>query len=137
MSQAIGRLSGGALNAAIANELGKLIADFTGRGATKSRAFVDQDVVICVFEDGATTAERNLVVAGKADLVRLQRDALQHAVGPQLVAAVERLTSRTVRRFLSGMDEEGGCSIEAFLLEPESPAEDHQHSIDGRDGAQR
>jgi Na+-translocating membrane potential-generating system (MpsC) len=70
-------------------------------------------------EDGATRAERNLVAAGKSDLVRIQRDALQRAMGPQLVAAVERLTSRTVRTFLSGSDEEGGSSIEAFLLEPE------------------
>jgi uncharacterized protein YbcI len=135
MSQTRDRLSGGALNAAIANELGKLIADFTGRGATKSRAFVDQDVVVCVFENGATRAERNLVAAGKADLVRLQRAALQYAVGPQLIAAVERLTSRTVRRFLSGMDEEGGSSIEAFLLEPQQPTEGHELSIDGGDGA--
>jgi uncharacterized protein YbcI len=109
------------LNAAIANEVGKLIADFTGRGATKSRAFVQQDLVVCVLEDGATRAERNLVAAGKADLVRVQRDALQRAMGPQLIAAVERLTSRKVRTFLSGMDEEGGSSIEAFLLDPEPP----------------
>jgi uncharacterized protein YbcI len=135
MSQTRERLSGGALNAAIANELGKLIADFTGRGATKSRAFIHQDLVVCVFEDGATRAERNLVAAGKSDLVRLQRDALQHAVGPQLVAAVERLTSRTVRTFLSGMDEEGGSSIEAFLLEPEASAGNRQHSVDERGDA--
>jgi uncharacterized protein YbcI len=64
------RLSGGALNAALANELGRLIADFTGRGAQRSRAFVDQDVVVCILEDGATNAERNLVSAGRADLVR-------------------------------------------------------------------
>ncbi len=124
MSQARERLSGGALNAAIANELGKLIADFTGRGATKSRAFIDQDVVVCVLEDGATRAERHLAAAGKADLVRLQRDALQRAMGPQLIAAVERLTSRIVRTFLSGTDEDGGSSIEAFVLEPESPPAD-------------
>jgi uncharacterized protein YbcI len=123
MSQTEERLSGGALNAAIANELGKLIADFTGRGATKSRAFIHQDLVVCVFEDGATRAERNLVAAGRSDLVRVQRDALQRAMGPQLVATVERLTSRAVRTFLSGMDEEGGSSIEAFLLEPEPPAD--------------
>ena len=43
--------TGGALNAALANQLGKLIADFTGRGATRSRAFVQQDVVICLLED--------------------------------------------------------------------------------------
>jgi uncharacterized protein YbcI len=117
-------LAGGALNAALANELGKLVAEFTGRGATRSRAFIHQDLVVCVFEDGATRAERNLVAAGKADLVRLQRDALQQAMGPQLVAAIERLTGRRVRTFLSGMDASGAAAIEAFLLEPEPPAVD-------------
>jgi hypothetical protein len=45
------------LNAAIANEIGKLVADFTGRGAPRSQAFIDQDVVVCLLEDGATRAE--------------------------------------------------------------------------------
>jgi uncharacterized protein YbcI len=112
------RLSGGALNAALANELGKLIADFTGRGATKSRAFIQQDVVVCVLEDGANRAERNLVAAGKAELVRIQRDALQRAMGPQLIEAVERLTGRRVITFMSGTDELASSSIEAFVLEP-------------------
>jgi uncharacterized protein YbcI len=113
------RMTGGALNAALANELGKLIADFTGRGATRSRAFVHQDLVVCVFEDGATRAEQNLVAAGKSELVQLQRAALQRAMGPRLIAAVERLTRRKVRMFLSGADEHGGSAIEAFLLEGE------------------
>ncbi len=113
------RLSGGALNAALANELGKLIADFTGRGATRSRAVVNQDLVVCVFEDSATRSEQNLVSAGKADLVRFQRDALQRAMGPQLIAAVERLTGRSVHTFMSGTDEFGGSSIEAFVLDPD------------------
>lgn len=113
------QLSGGALNAALANELGKLIADFTGRGAQRSRAFLHQDVVICLLEDGATNAEKNLAAAGKAELVRVQRDALQHAMAPQLIAAVERLTHRTVRMFMSGMDETGGSAVEVFVLEPD------------------
>jgi uncharacterized protein YbcI len=115
-------LSGGTLNAAIANELGKLIAEFTGRGATRSRAVIHQDLVVCVFEDGATKAERTLVAAGKSELVRLQRDALQRAMGSQLIAAVERLTKRRVRTFLSGTDENGSSAIEAFLLEPQAPS---------------
>jgi uncharacterized protein YbcI len=123
------RLSRGALIAALANELGKLLADFTGRGATRSRVYVMPDLVVGVFEDGATRAEQNLVSAGKADLVRQQRDALQRAVGPQLIAAVERLTHRTVRVFLSGSDEFGGSSVEAFILEPE-PSTEVETSID-------
>lgn len=122
MSEFSSQLAGGTLNAALANEVGKLFADFTGRGARKSRAFLYQDLVICLMEDGATNAERNLSAIGKSDLVRLQRDAVQRAIAPQLIAAVERLTQRTVRTFLSGSDEDGGSSIEAFVLEPESPA---------------
>ena len=112
------RLSGGALNATLANEIGKLFADFSGRGATRSRAFLHQDVVVCLLEDGATRAERNLVAAGKADLVRLQRDALQYALAPQLIDAVQRLTGRHVRTFISGTDASGGSSVETFVLEP-------------------
>jgi uncharacterized protein YbcI len=110
-------LTGGALNAALANEIGRLIAEFTGRGAQRSRAFVYQDVVVCILEDGATNAERNLVSAGRADLVRLQRDALQRAMGPQLIAVVERLTDRAVRGLPSGSDESGAAAVELFLLE--------------------
>jgi len=116
--------TGGALNAALANQLGKLIAEFTGRGATRSRAFVQQDVVICLLEDGATRAEVNLVAAGRAELVRLQRDALQRAMEPSLVAAVERLTGRKVRSFLSGMSTHGEDAVEVFVLEPASSGAD-------------
>jgi uncharacterized protein YbcI len=111
-------LARGPLNAAIANEIGKLIADFTGRGATKSRAFVHDDVVVCLLENGATKAEINLVAAGRDELVRLQRDALQRAMETQLVAAIERVTGRTVRTFLSGTSTLGESSVEVFVLEP-------------------
>jgi uncharacterized protein YbcI len=110
------------LNAALANEIGKVIADFSGRGATRSRAFVDQDVVVCVLEDGATRAEINLVAAGKDELVRMQRDALQRAMASRLVATVERLTGRRVRRFISGTSEHGEDSVEVFILEEASTA---------------
>ena len=129
MDNSENRLTGGALNAALANELGKLIADFTGRGANRSRAFLHQDIVVCVLEDGATRAEGNLVAAGRDDLVRLQRDALQRAMEPSLISAVERLTGRKVRSFFSGMSTFGEDAVEVFVLETpnssaESPAED-------------
>ena len=119
MSGTEDRLAGGALNAALANEVGKLIADFTGRGATRSRAIVNHDLVVCVFEDSGTRAEYTLVSAGKAELVRLQRDALQRVMAPALIAAVERLTGRRVRTFISGTDETGGSAVEAFVLDPD------------------
>jgi uncharacterized protein YbcI len=117
-----GGLAGGRLNAALANEIGKLVADFTGRGATKSRAFLYQDMVVCLLENGSTKAEVNLVAAGRSELVRLQRDAVQRAMEPQLVDAVQQLTGRTVRTFLSGTSTPGEDSVEVFVLEP-TPSE--------------
>ena len=123
MRAADDRAADGRLNAAIANEIGRLVADFTGRGAPRSRAFIDQDVVVCLLEDGATKAEVNLVAAGRAELARRGRDALQRAMEAELVAAVERLTGRKVRSFLSGVSTSAESSVEVFVLEP-------QHSRD-------
>lgn len=123
MTASEGRAADGRVNAAIANEIGKLVADFTGRGAPRSRAFIDQDVVVCLLEDGATKAEVNLVAAGRAELVRRGRDALQRAMETDLVAAVERITGRKVRSFLSGVSTSAESSVEVFVLEPEPPTE--------------
>jgi uncharacterized protein YbcI len=120
MTESDGRTDG-RLNAAIANEIGNLVADFTGRGAPRSRAFIDQDVVVCLLEGGATRAEVNLVAAGKAELVRLGRDALQRAMEPELIAAVERITGREVRSFVSGVSTSADSSVELFVLEPAVP----------------
>jgi len=119
MTSSDGRIAEASLNAAIANEIGRLMAQFTGRGAPRSRAFIDQDVLVCLLEDGATRAEANLVAAGNAELVRRGRDALQRAMEPQLVAAVERLTGRTVRSFLSGTSTLAESSVEVFVLDAE------------------
>jgi uncharacterized protein YbcI len=115
--------SSGQLSAAIANELGKMISDFVGRGATRSRAFLHNDLVVLLLEDGATRAEVNLVAAGRPDLVRQQRDVLQRAMEAQLVAAIERLTGRRVKTFLSGSSTHGESAVEVFVLEPEALTE--------------
>jgi uncharacterized protein YbcI len=118
-----GEVRAGQLNAAIANEIGKLTADFTGRGSDKSRAFITGDVVVCLLENGATRGEQNIVAAGRADVVRLGRDILQRAMEDQL-AAVERLTGRKVRTFLSGSSTPGESAVEVFVLEPDHGADD-------------
>jgi uncharacterized protein YbcI len=111
-------LKGGRLNAAIANEVGRIVADFTGRGPTKSRAFVHQDVALCLFEDSMTKAERSLVASGKDDVVRHLRDTSQRAMEDDLRSAIERLTGQRVLSFLSGTATGGDASVEVFVLEP-------------------
>ena len=117
MTTANDGLAGGRLNAALANEIGKLIADFTGRGATKSRAFLYQDMVVCLLENGATKAEVNLAArGGRARAPAAGRGSARD--GTTARAAVQRLTGRTVRIFLSGTSTPGEDSVEVFVLEP-------------------
>lgn len=110
-------LDGGALNAAIANEIGHLLAEFTGRGATQSRAFVHDDVVVCLLEHSLTKAEQNLVAAGEAEAVRRLREVFQTTMETELVGIVERLTGHRVRAFVSGSNVSTDTSTEVFLLE--------------------
>jgi hypothetical protein len=42
-------------------------------------------------------------------------------MAPQPIAAVKRLTRRTVRTFVKGTDKDGAPAIEAFVLESEPP----------------
>jgi uncharacterized protein YbcI len=104
----------GPLDAAIATEISKLVAEQTGRVETMARAFVDQDVVVCQLEGAVTKAEIDLVAAGDGELLREQRDALMKE---QLIAAVQRLTGRTVCMFLSGIL--GESWVEVFVLDPD------------------
>jgi uncharacterized protein YbcI len=105
------------MNAALANEIVKIVAEKTGRGSTRSRAFVDGDVVVCVLEDATTRAERSLLQGGRTDLVIDQRKALQDLMRERLEECVERVTGRTVRQFISGDSSDGEASVEVFLLE--------------------
>lgn len=115
------RMDAGALNVALANEIVKIVADATGRGSTRSRAFVDGDIVVCVLENGSTRAEQTLVDGGRDDLMRIQRDALQRLMEPRLRDCVERLTGRPVRIFLSGSSTLGDASVEVFVLARADP----------------
>jgi uncharacterized protein YbcI len=119
MSDPQGQSAGGRLNAELANEIVRVVAEATGRGATRSRAFVDGDAVVCLLEDGTTRAERTLLDGGRDELVRQQRDVLQQLMAGRMIESVQRITGRTVRTFISGTSARGEASSEVFLLEPE------------------
>jgi uncharacterized protein YbcI len=111
-------LDGGRLNAAIATEIVSIMSEFTGRGPTRSRAFVHDDVVVCLLEQSMTKGENKLVAAGRQETVNRMRETFQQVMGDELVAAVERLTGRTVLSFMSGNNARTDSAVEVFLLEP-------------------
>jgi uncharacterized protein YbcI len=119
----------------ISNEMVKLYKEQFGRGPTRSSAhWCGPDVLTVVLEDTFTPAERNLARMGEHQRLRDARTFFQYATVPEFCEPVERITGRTVRAFISGIDTEcGGIAGETFLFYPEGTTEPSRgQSIDGR-----
>jgi uncharacterized protein YbcI len=105
--------------AEISNAMVRLYKELFGRGPTKARsALSDPDTLICTLEDTFTPAERKMVEAGDLQRLRELRMYFQHSSEPEFVGAVEQITGRKVRGFVSGIDAKQDIATEVFYLEP-------------------
>src|ERR1700683_509628 len=80
----------GSISAAISSAVVQLMREYTGRGPTKARTYVDEDLITVVLQDTLTMGERSLVRDGEADLVLTSRKAFQRTMSTQMIAAIER-----------------------------------------------
>jgi uncharacterized protein YbcI len=111
--------STGTISAAISSAVVKLLVrEYTGRGPTKARTYIYEDLITTVLRDTLTMGERSLVRDGEADLVLRTRKAYQHTMGAQLVAAVEEHSGRQVLAFLSDNCLDPDIAVESFVLVP-------------------
>jgi uncharacterized protein YbcI len=91
-----------------------------GRGPTKARThWAGSDALVCTLEDSLTLAERNLRAMGEHQRLRDVRMFFQYALTKEFIEPVERITGRTVRSFVSGIDTAEDVSIEMFILHAE------------------
>jgi uncharacterized protein YbcI len=105
----------------ISNEMVRVYKEQFGRGPTRTRtSWCGSDVLTVLLEDTLTPAERNLVLHGAHERLRDTRMFFQYSLVREFCDPVERLTGRTVRSFVSGIDTQvDGLSIETFVLYPE------------------
>jgi uncharacterized protein YbcI len=109
----------GVESAELSNAMVRLYKELFGRGPTKAHtAYATPDVVVCTLEESLTAAERRLVEMGEHQALRDTRMLFQHASDVEFVRAVEAITGRVVRAFVSGIDTEKDVSAEIFYLEP-------------------
>jgi uncharacterized protein YbcI len=103
--------------AAIANLVVKLTSEYTGRGPTKARTHIEDDLVVVILRETLTKGERILVRDGKEDVVHRTRFAFQQTMKDELVAGVEQILERKVLAFMSANHMEPDVAAEIFLLE--------------------
>jgi uncharacterized protein YbcI len=108
----------GGQRAAISNSLVRLMAQYYGRGPTKARTYINEDVVIVVLRDIFTTVEKTLIEVGKGEHVRETRFIFQQSMEVKFRHAVEEVTGRKVLAFLSQTHIGPDLAVEVFLLEP-------------------
>jgi uncharacterized protein YbcI len=93
-----------------------------GKGPTRSKSYLLDDVLICVMQDVLTTVERTLVEAGEQAMVRDTRLAFADAMRDRFVEAVERIVGRRVLGFTSQVLVTRGVAIDVFVLGPPASA---------------
>ncbi len=108
----------GARAAAVSNLLVRLLAEYTGRGPTRARTYIHEDLVSVVLQDTLTKGERSLVRDGRASLVLSTRKAYQETMRDDMVEGVERIMGRKVMAFLSDNHMEPDVAVESFVLFP-------------------
>jgi len=109
--------SPGSLTSAISNLVVRLVAEYTGRGPTKAKTSIRDNVVICITTENMTKGERRLVDEGEADAVVTIRRKFQMTMKDDLVGGIELLTGRRVMSFLSDHDAVHDHAAEVFVLD--------------------
>jgi len=96
----------------------RVLREYTGRGPTKARTTIGNDMIVTRLEDTLTRGERSLADSGKGDMVIDIRRCFQTTMRDELVAEIEKLTGRKVIAFMSDNHIEPDMGVEIFVLEP-------------------
>jgi uncharacterized protein YbcI len=109
----------GPLLAEVTNAIVRLHRVHYGKGPTRSKSYLIDDVLICVMRDVLTPVEHTLLEAGQQDKVRDHRLAFQDAMQDTFTKTVEGILGRTVIGFTTQVLVEQETALEVFVLGPE------------------
>jgi uncharacterized protein YbcI len=118
MASAQEQVPTGVLASQISRAIVQIWHEYTGRGPTKARTTITDELVIVLMADTLLKAEKNLATDGKVDQVLSMRRAFQDTMQAELTAVVEDLTGRKVIAFLSHNHVDPDLAAELFVLEP-------------------
>jgi uncharacterized protein YbcI len=96
------RSSLGEMRATISNEIVRLQAEYYGKGPTRAKTYIVEDLVIVVLEE-----------------IEHIRRRFQQQMAEDFTSVVEQATGRKVRVFLSETNIDHDVSVETFLLADE------------------
>jgi uncharacterized protein YbcI len=105
-------------SAKIATSVVQVMHAYTGRGPTKAKTTINEDLVTVVLADTLTNGERTLVESGRANRVIRLRHDYQLVMRHDLIGIVETELDRKVIAFMSQNHIDPDLAVEVFVLEP-------------------
>jgi uncharacterized protein YbcI len=109
----------GETRATISKAIVRLQAEYYGKGPTKAKTYIVDDLVVVVLEESFTRAEKTLAKRGEREAIQHIRRRFQQQMADSFTSVVEQATGRKVRAFLSDTDIDQDVSVEKFLLADE------------------
>ena len=110
---------------AISEGMVGLLKDFYGRGPTRTKTYLEDDLVVCLLRGGFSRVERTLLEGGRGSSVIRQRMEFQELMRQRFEDVIERATGRRVIGFMSGNQQDPDIMCEVFILAPTDLVDDH------------
>jgi uncharacterized protein YbcI len=108
----------GSQSAEISNGVVGIVREYTGRGPTRARTTITDDLVVVLMGETLLKAEKSLIAAGDTDLVMTTRRKFQSAMRGEFVELIESTLGRRVNAFMSDNHVDPDMAAELFVLEP-------------------
>ena len=123
---------GGALLARISNEMVRAQKEFFGKGPTKAKSYMLDDMLIIVMRGGMTTAEKTMLDFGHPDLVRQFRQLFENSMTERLTDKMEELTGRKILTYQSQVMFEPDVVVEMFVFDSEGSSDAIEATAEGQ-----
>lgn len=109
--------SGASLLSAISREMVKAMKTYYGRGPTKAKSYLMDDLLFIVMREGITQAEQTMLSAGRDDEVQAFRRQFEKIMSERLVGTIEQLTDRKVLAYQSQVIFDPPMVVQVFVFD--------------------
>ena len=111
------RPPGSSMTVSISNAIVGLLREYTGRGPTRARTTIRDNVVVVLLEQSLTKGEQVLVEKGRGENVIALRHEYQEAMRDEANVRVGEITGRPVLAMLSANHLDPDLAAEVYVLD--------------------
>jgi uncharacterized protein YbcI len=123
---------GQGLLARISSEMVRAQKEFFGKGPTKAKTYILDDLLIIVMRGGMTTAEKTMLKFGQFDQVRQFRQLFENEMTERLTDMIEELTQRKVLTYQSQVLFDPDVVVEMFVFDSAGHPDDRAATAEGQ-----